>query len=90
MGEGRRECRSVKISCALFVDDTTNVALSGAIDDGLRALKSGMSEWEERNNDAKGVVLGLGTSVGSTVRVLGSWLSAEAHVNHRIRRANGL
>lgn len=45
------------------------MALSGAIDDGVRALKNGMSKWEERNNDVKEEMLDLGTSEGRSMRV---------------------
>ena len=53
-------------------------------------MKSVMNEWEERNNDAKEEVLEFGTNEGGNVRVLGSWVSASADVNNRIKRANGL
>ena len=78
------------MSCALFADDTTIVGMSGELDEGVRVVKSVMDEWKERNNDAKEEVLEFGTEEGGGVRVLGSWVSARADVNNRIRRANGL
>ena len=87
---GGKECKSVKMTCALFADDTTIVGMSGEIDEGVRAIKSVMNDWEERNNDAKEEVLEFGTNEGGNVRVLGSWMNASADVNNRIKRANGL
>ena len=51
--KGRKETKSVSLMCALFADDTTIVGMSGEIDDGVKAVKSVINEWEERNNDAK-------------------------------------
>ena len=87
---GGKECKRVSLTCALFADDTTIVGMSGEIDEGVRAVKSVMNEWEERNNEAKEEVLEFGTNEGGGVRVLGSWVSASADVNNRIKRANGL
>ena len=87
---GGKECKSVKMTCALFADDTTIVGMSGEIDEGVRAIKSVMNDWEERNNDAKEEVLEFGTNEGGNVRVLGSWMNASTDVNNRIKRANGL
>ena len=39
------------------------------IDEGVRAVKSVMNEWEERNNDAKEEFLKFGTNEGGNVRV---------------------
>ena len=88
--KGGRECKSVRMSCGLFADDTTIVGMSGELDEGVRAMKSVMNEWEERNNEAKEEVLEFGTEEGGGVRVLGSWVSASADVKNRIKRANGL
>ena len=88
--KGGKECKRVSLKCALFADDTTIVGMSGEIDEGVRAVKSVMNKWEERNNDAKEEVLEFGTNEGGNVRVLVSWVSASADVNNRIKRANGL
>ena len=88
--KGGKECKSVSLTCALFADDTTIVGMSGEIDDGVRRVKSVMNKWEERNNDAKEEVLEFGTNEGGDVRVLGSWVSSNADVSNRIKRANGL
>ena len=87
---GGRECKSVRMSCGLFADDTTIVGMSGELDEGVRVVKRVMNEWEERNNDAKEEVLMFGTEEGGRVRVLGSWVSAKVDVENRIKRANGL
>ena len=88
--KGGKECKSVRLTCALFADDTTIVGMSGEIDEGVREVKRVMNDWEERNNDTKEEVLEFGTDEGGDVRVLGSWMSASADVNNRIKRANGL
>ena len=88
--KGGRECKTVRMSCGLFADDTTIVGMSGEINEGVRAVKSVMNEWEEQNNEAKEEVLEFGTEEGGSVRVLGSWVCASADVKNRIKRANGL
>ena len=88
--KGGNECKSVRMSSALFADDTTIVGMSGEIDEGVNVIKSVMNEWEERNNDAKEEVLEFGTNEGANVRVLGSWMNASTDVQNRIKRANGL
>ena len=88
--KGGKECKSVRLSCGLFADDTTVVGMSGELNEGVRYVKSVMNEWEERNNDAKEEVLEFGTDEGGDIRVLGSWVSASADVRNRIKRANGL
>ena len=87
---GGKECKSVKMTCALFADDTTIVGMSGEIDEGVRVVKSVMNDWEERNNEAKEEELEFGTNEVGNVRVVGSWVNASTDVNNRIRRANGL
>ena len=87
---GGRECKTVQMSCGLFADDTTIVGMSGELDEGVRVVKNVMNEWEERNNDSKEEVLEFGTREGGEVRVLGSWVSTEADVKNRIKRASGL
>ena len=37
----------MKITCALFTDDTAIVGISDQIDDGVRAVKSVVNKWEE-------------------------------------------
>ena len=88
--KGGNECKRVRMTSALFADDTTIVGMSGEIDEGVNVMKSVMNEWEERNNDAKEEVLEFGTNDGANVRVLGSWTNASTDVQNRIKRANGL
>ena len=87
---GGKECKSVRMTSALFADDTTIVGMSDEIDEGVNEMKRVMNEWEERNNDTKEEVLEFGTNEGGKVRVLGSWVNASEDVNNRIKRANGL
>ena len=87
---GGAECRSVRLRCALFADDTTVVGMSDEIERGTNGMKSVMGNWEESINEDKEEVLGFGTREGGEVRVLGSWMSAEVDVKNRIKRANGL
>ena len=49
-----------------------------------------MGRWEERNNDDKEEKLVFGTEEGGEIRVLGSWLGAEADKRNRIKRAGRL
>merc|ERR1711891_40827 len=51
--KGGRECKTVRMSCGLFADDATIVGMSGEMNEGVRAVKSVMNEWEEQNNEAK-------------------------------------
>lgn len=88
--KGSSEAVSVRVSSALFADDTTIVGLKGEMNEGVRAVKEVMSKWEERNNEDKEEVLEFGTEDGGEVRVFGSWLSAKADVRNRIKRAGGL
>jgi hypothetical protein len=87
---GCTEAKSVRITSALFADDTTIVGVKGEIEEGVRVVKNVMSKWEERNNEDKEEVLEFGTEEGSEIRVLGSWVGMEADVRQRIRRAGML
>ena len=87
---GSAEAKRVRVSSVLFADDTTIVGMEDEMNEGVRAVKVIMNKWEESNNDAKEEVLEFGTQEGDDVRVLGSWMRADADVNNRIRRANGL
>ena len=51
--------------------------VSGEIDNEVRAVKSATNKWEEQNNDAIEEVFEFRRSEGGSVRVLGSWVSAE-------------
>ena len=82
--------KSLRVTSALFADDTTIVGMSGEIDEGVRAVKEVMNKWEEKNNDDKEEILEFGTEEGADVRVLGSWVNAETDVKNRMKRANGL
>jgi hypothetical protein len=88
--KGSSECVRVKVSLALFADDTTIVGVKSEIDSGVRAVKEVMNQWEERNNEEKEEVLEFGTEEGGEIRVLGSWVSSEVDVNNRIKRAGNL
>ena len=88
--KGVGEGKIVKMACALFADNTTRVGMRDETDYGIRAVKSVMDKWEELNNDTKEEVIEFGTNEAGSVRVLGRWVSAEADVNNRIKRANGL
>ena len=78
------------MTCTSISGETTVAGISGEINKGLRAVKSAMNEWEERNADAKQEVLEFGTNEGGTVQILRSWVSASAYVNKRTITGNGL
>ena len=88
--KGCTEAVNVRITSALFADDTTIVGTKGELDEGVRVIKREMNKWEERNNDAKEEVLEFGTKEGEEIRVLGSWVGAEVDGRNRTRRAGGL
>ena len=44
LGEEGKECKSVKMTCGLFPDDTKIVGISGEIDQGVRAVKIVMNK----------------------------------------------
>ena len=75
--KGSSETKEVKITSALFADDTTIVGTKGEINEGVERIKSVMNKWEERNNDDKEEVLEFGTEEGKGIRVLGSWMGAK-------------
>ena len=58
------------MTCALFFDDMTIVVMRGEIDDGVRAAKSMMNEWEDQSKDAKDEVLELETNEGGSCECL--------------------
>ena len=87
---GSTEARGVTITSALFADDTTIIGTKQELGEGVEKIKQVMGRWEERNNDDKEERLVFGTEEGGEVRVLGSWLGAEADRRNRIRRAGRL
>ena len=88
--KGSSEAKGVTITSALFADDTTIIGRKRELEGGVEKVKEVMGRWEERNNDDKEERLVFGTVEGGEVRVLGSWLGAEADRKNRIRRAGGL
>lgn len=88
--KGSAEAKCVRVSSALFADDTTILGMKGEIDEGVRAVKVVMNKWEEMNNDDKEECLEFGTNEGNEIRVLGSWVGTDADVRNRVKRANGL
>ena len=88
--KGSSECVRVRVSLALFADDTTIVGVKSEIENGVRVVKEVMNQWEERNNEEKEEVLEFGTEEGGEIRVLGSWVSSEVDVNNSIKRAGNL
>ncbi|KAI8519281.1 hypothetical protein Bbelb_025380 [Branchiostoma belcheri] len=62
--KGGTEVKSVKVSSALFADDTSILGMSDEIDAGVTTVKEVMTKWEERNNDDKEEVLEFGTEEG--------------------------
>ena len=87
---GCTEAKEMKVSSALFADDTTILGVKGEMDESVRRVKEVMNKWEERNNDDKEEVLEFGTQEGEEVRVLGSWMGTEADLSNRKRRAGML
>ena len=67
-----RECKRMKMSCALFAGDTTIAGMSKEIDEGVKAVKSVMDKLQGRSDDAKEDGIEFGTSGVGNVRVLGS------------------
>ena len=63
--KGGKECKSVRMTCGLFADDTTIVGMSGEIDQGVRAVKSVMNKGKKGNNDAKEEGFEFETNEGS-------------------------
>ena len=88
--KGSSEAKRVVITSALFADDTTIIGKKRELEEGVVRMKEVMGRWEERNNDDKEERLVFGTEEGGDVRVLGSWLGAEADRRNRIRRAGML
>ena len=87
---GSSEAKGVTITSALFADDTTIIGRKRELEEGVEKVKEVMGRWEERNNDDKEERLVFGTEEGGEIRVLGSWLGAEADRKNRIRRAGRL
>ena len=80
----------MRVTSALFADDTIIEGKKGELDEGVREVKRVMGEWEERNNEEKEEVLEFGTEAEGEIRVLGSWLGEEADIRNRTRRAGML
>ena len=87
---GSTETKGVSIKSALFADDTTIIGTKRELEEGVEKVKQAMGRWEERNNDDKEERLVFGTEEGGEVRVLGSWLGAEADKRNRIKRSGRL
>ena len=87
---GGSEAVSVRISSALFADDTNLLGKKGDMDEDVRVAKEVMGKWEERDNVDKEEVLEFGTEEGAKVRMLGSWLGTKEDVASRKRRAGML
>lgn len=87
---GCTEAKEVRVTSALFADDTTIVGTKGEIDESVRRVKGVMNKWEERNNDDKEEVLEFGTEEGEEIRVLGSWMGMKVDASNRIKRAGRL
>ena len=49
--KGCSEAKGVRLTSALFVDDTTIVGMKGELNEGTEVVKRVMNKWEERNND---------------------------------------
>lgn len=60
------------------------------MEEGVEKVEEVMGRWEEKNNDDKEERLVFGAEEGGDIRVLGSWLGAEADRRNRIRRAGML
>ena len=60
------------------------------MDEGARVVKERMGRWEEWNNDNKEERLKFGMEEGEEIKILGSWMGAEADARNRIRRAGSL
>ena len=88
--KGSSEAKGITITSALFADDTTIIGRKREMEMGVEKVKEVMGRWEERNNDDKEERLVLGTEEGGEIRVLGSWLGAEADKKNRIKRAGRL
>ena len=70
--KGCSEAKGVRLTSALFADDTTIVGMKGEMNEGTEVVKRVMNKWEERNNDDKEENLVFGTTEGNDIRVLGS------------------
>ena len=60
------------------------------LEEGVRAIKDVMEQFEERNNENKEEELIFGTEEGKKIRMLGCWIGADEDVKNRIRRAGML
>ena len=80
----------MRVTSALFADDTVIVSTKGEMDESVQRVKEVMNRWEERNNEDKEEVLDFGTEEGEEIRVLGSWVGMDADVKNRIKRAGRL
>ena len=56
----------------------------------MEEVKGVMRSYEERNNEAKEEHLEFGSEEANEVRMLGSWVGAEADARMRIIKASGL
>ena len=92
-GNWEKECseaREVKMKLVLFADDTTILGKKGELDRGVDRVKEVMGRWEEKNNEDKEEEVDFGTEEGGEIRILGSWVGAEADVRNRIKRAGSM
>ena len=88
--KGSTEGVSVRISELLFADDTTLVGEWREMESGANEVKEVMNKFEEKNNEGKEEVLEFGSDQANEIRMLGSWVGAEADGKKRIKRASGL
>ena len=75
---------------SLFADDTTIMGEAGKIQQGVDEVKATMSKYKEQNNEDKEEELVFGSEEGTEIRLLGSWIGAEADLRNRKRRAGAL
>ena len=68
----------MRVSSVLFADVTTIIGKSGEMESGVGKVKEVVNKWEETNNEDKEERLVFGTRKGKEIRMLGSWVVAEA------------
>ena len=85
--KGNSEAKRIRISEALFADDTTVAGRKKELGEGLRVVKEAMNEFEERNNDEKEEEIVFGREESSKIRMLGSYIGHEEDLKQRLKRA---
>ena len=84
------EAETRTINMSIFADDTTIIGRRNEINSGVEEVKNTMARFEEINNNDKEEELIFGTEEGKGIRMLGSWIGAEADIRNRKRRAGAL